>query len=167
MYARLDGEKVFSISGVRNPALFFPNLGKLLPGEDYILGIASFMPDAQVAHWLKNLPSLPIPGRFNFRHLTKGLSENADGGAYYLHPTRQNIAELTQLAAAVVNNENLCSHVIAFRGHEGLFSFHDAFDCDDILISSKIPEEHVVAFSLALGSEWKRIVNPQELWRKS
>jgi hypothetical protein len=162
MEAVLDIDEVYIIWNVLNQEVFFANLHKLLPEEDYILGLASFMPDRQVALWLKSLPQLPITGRFNYRHLTKVNSENADGGAYYLPATRQNLNELTRLTAAVKGPECLCSHVIAFRKDEALFSFHDAFEGSALLVSSKIPESQVAAFSRALGLEWKLIANPQQ-----
>src|SRR6266705_4952397 len=101
MQAVLDIDRVYIIWNVLNQQVFFANLHKLLPEEDYILGLASFMPDKQVALWLKSLPQLPITGRFNDRFLTKMNSDHADGGAYYLPATRQNLNRLTQLAAIV------------------------------------------------------------------
>ena len=167
MEAILDEDKVFRVSGANDAAAFFCNLNKLLPQPNYILGIACFTPAEKIGRWLQRQPVLAIPRRYNYRHLTKVLSENKWGGAYYLSPTSQNLTTLTQFAAEIENPSLLCSHVIGFKGNEALFSFHDAFEGDDLLVSSKISLELLNQFCHASGLEYRLTDNPQQRggWR--
>ena len=50
-------------------------------------------------------------------------------------------------------------HVKAYREEKLLFTFHDAFDGSDLLVSEQVPEENVQAFSTALGGTCRREKN--------
>lgn len=61
-------------------------------------------------------------------------------------------------------------HVKAYREGRLLFTFHDAFDGSDLLVSDQIPEEKVRAFAFALGATHRREPNvnkrdPEQLRR--
>src|SRR5579863_6760005 len=101
MYLKFPEDMLFSISGIFDQPLFFENLPKLIPNEEYILGLASYIPDEVIGAKLQKFPSLPIPGKYNFRFLTKSNSDARWGGAYYIRASADNLNELVAMAKAV------------------------------------------------------------------
>lgn len=160
MYITFCDDDLYRITDLIDHAEFFCNLPKLLPFEDYIIGIASFLPTEKTGSWLKSFPSLPIPGRYNFRFLTKKKSETSWGGAYYFHATAYNLNEIDAMAKSVDDPAELCSHIIAFSKERPFFNFHDAFGSDDMLVSTEVPKGNVEAFCAALCVKYEVIPNP-------
>lgn len=161
MYTGFEDDELVHMDGIFDHINFFYNLPRLLPYEDYILGLASLMPTEEIGVWLQSLPSLIIPGRYNFRFLTKTNKETQWGGAYYLHATKGNLEQLCLKAKLVDNPALFCSHVIAFSKVEPLFNFHDAFEGGDLVVSSKVPIVQIQAFCSELRASYKIVQNPQ------
>jgi hypothetical protein len=159
MYATLVGANVISISGLNDPALFFKHIAKIMVDEDGVIGIASFMPAKQVAEWLNSLPEINVPRRFDFKQLTKSIADDPAGGAFYFSSTRAHLDYISRLAAAVDSSEMLCSHVIGFYGDSSMFSFHDAFGCDDMLVSPDVPQKSIDTFCHATGGKYRIVAN--------
>ena len=93
MYLSFPEDTLISIDGISEPAEFFAHLPELLPSEKYIIGLASYIPNKIVGRWLKSLPYLRIPQKYNFRFLTKINSGNRLGGAYYLGRLGKDLSE--------------------------------------------------------------------------
>jgi len=163
MNARFDDKELVNISGITESSAFFRFLPKLVADEDCVIGIASlFVANERVAKWLHDLPQISVPGKFNFRFITKVNRENPLGGAFYFRPTKSRLSDATRMAAlAEESGEFLCSHVIGFKGFQSLFSFHDAFCCDPMLVSSSIPRQRIEAFCTAIKARYDVVANPQ------
>jgi hypothetical protein len=158
MYALLDTDRAIRIDGILDPGLFFTHLPKLLPNDDYVLGLGCHQPHARVKLWLDGLPPLSIPRKYDHRsNFDLHRVKDPYGGAWYLRPTPASLAELTRLAGLVSEPQSLSVHVIAFRGETALFSFHDAFCGDEMLVSPRINEFLVSAFCAALGVEFRTV----------
>ena len=165
MYAVIHQREVFAISGVLAPQLLFEHLSKLWPNCQPTLGIGCFEPDKRVGAWLRSLPRLNVPREYDFKRECNTYAENEYAGAYYLPATTDYLRDLAHLAGLVSAAQYLCDHLIGFVGEEALFSFHDAFCGDDMLVSPKIPREHVEAFCNAIAVQYKLIRNPMgEAW---
>jgi hypothetical protein len=158
MYALFDTDHVTRIDGVLDPALFFGHLPKLLPQDDFVLGLGCYRPDMRVKTWLDTLPPLHIPPQYDHRsNFDLHRKQDPLGGAWYLRPTSSNLAELVRLARLVTEPQFLCVHVIAFRGETSLFSFHDAFCGDEMLVAPGIDEDCVKAFCIALDAKSRTV----------
>ena len=161
MYIRFECDSLFSIACIREPSPFFANISLILPPNDCVIGVASYLPEGAIAKWLHNLPDIEIPRQFDFKHLVKSNSENPDGGAFYFSATEFYLNQAAHLASLVASPEFLCSHVICFRGEKPILMYHDAFQYDDMLVSSDVPVEQIEAFRSALGVGYKLVPNPQ------
>ena len=153
----LDSQDRWVVEGLKDPVAFFGRLSFLIP-EDSILYFegVSVVPEA-VQFYEENRAKnaifvvrdtiFPIPEIFHVS-MSPGfidlLSKHSRQGCF--------------------------RHVKAYREERLLFTFHDAFDGSDLLISDRIPAEEVEAFCGSLGATHRREPNinkrdPEQLRR--
>jgi hypothetical protein len=163
MYALFYDTEVYRIDDILQPEPFFRNLHLLLGDEECTLGLFCDLPNEAVKGWIRKSPGFEVPKEYDFRTTYEKFyrKDFPDGAVVYLHATPEVLGELTDLASSVQEPYELCSHVIAFGSRGSLFSFHDAFATDEMLLSIGISAERVAAFSSALGLPYRKIWNPQ------
>jgi hypothetical protein len=146
----LDSRERWAVAGARDPVAFFRHLGLLIPagsilyfeGVHVVPAAASFYeanraPDAAGT---KRETLFPIPDVFHVSvgpNVVAGLLESLG-----THP-----------------QTSCFLHLKGYHDGKVLFSFHDAFDGCDLLISDRVPEAAVRAFCKELGAGFKREPN--------
>ena len=163
MYALFYETEVYRIDDILEPEPFFKHVHRLLEGEECTLGLTCDLPNEEVKQWIRALPEVSVRPEYDFRPSYEKFyrKDHPDGTVVYVPSTPQTLRQLAEISSRLHKPYELCSHVIAFGEHGSLFSFHDAFQTDEMLISIHIPVERVSAFSSAIDLPYHRISNPQ------
>jgi hypothetical protein len=155
MYIHVDSPQHYFIDNLLDCRGFLSAVQKILEPEDFLVfssyasppKIRSFLeqhqlePDAHVVRERQRLTYLDddYPDAFAVRWLAQPVL--LDGLARLLTDSSQCM--------------DLCCHVIAYGRRGALFSFHDAFQSDPLIISGIIPESQVREFCSQLGVTYK------------
>jgi len=157
----LDSADRWVIEELKDPVAFFRHLSVLIPGDStlYFEG-CGIIPDV-TQFYERNRASnavcvvrdtiFPVPDIFHVSMAPTVIESLVD--LLSRHPV------------------DVCfNHVKAYRGEKLLFAFHDAFDGSCFLVSDRISEESVRAFSSSLGGVYRREPNenkrdPEQLRR--
>jgi hypothetical protein len=144
----LDSPEWWVIGNVREPVAFFRHLGLLVP-EDSILYFEGIAVGPEVAKFYETHRAIkgavcvardmlyPVPEIFHIQ-MGAGMTER-----------------LIELVGRH-SQERCFTHLKAYREGKLLFSFHDAFDRSDLLVSDRIPAERIEAFCKELGVTYRR-----------
>jgi len=162
MFLEFDSHEVAAIVGVRSAAAFFANLPKLLPAtHEWIIGIGCYEPEEAFETWCETLGEVSVPRKFDFqRAFDLNRKSYPRGRGFYLRAAPSNIDRLARFVTQSQSPDLFCDHVIAFEGNLPLFSFHDAFQGSDLLVSPRIPQVNVQAFCDALAVTFHKIKPP-------
>lgn len=162
MYAPFESDEVICVPGLRQPKAFFVHLPQLLPGEEWTIGVGCYEPDERFVDWLGTIGEVSVPKKFNFKwSFDANRSEYPRGGAFYIKATGAHLGQLAGFARQTQSIEQFIDHVIGFEGETALFSFHDAFQGPDLLVSTMIPQSSLGKFCSSLGVNFQIIANPQ------
>ena len=162
MEAIIDRETVYCVEGLLDSANFFENLGRLVPREDWTLGIGSYDLAPNVWNWLDSQSKSEVRMEYDFRRLFDIHRDGYPlGGAFYLPPKIEILAQLGEFVSECESTEFSCDHVIGFDDGGGIFSFHDAFQGGRLLISPSIPRENIEDFCSHINAPFSLVANPQ------
>lgn len=157
----LDSVDRWVIRELKDPGAFFRHLGVLIPADSIL--------------YIESQDTAPEAARFYAEHRAANPVPVVRDAIYPV-PEIFHVA----LAAGVTEGlarltgqyqlERCLGTVKAYQEGRLLFTFHDAFDGSDLLVSDRIPEEHVRAFCAVLGANCQREPNvnqrdPEQLRR--
>jgi hypothetical protein len=146
----LDSEERWVIQGLEDAPAFFRHLDLLIPGGGilYFEG-TEIAPEVAQFYERNRAPDavcvardtiFPIPETFHVSMKPEVVAGLLD--LLRQHPT-----------------ETCFHHMKAYREAVLLFTFHDAFDGSDLLVSDRVSEENVCAFASRLGAASRRETN--------
>lgn len=146
----LDSTDRWVIEGLKDPVAFFRNLGVLIP-MDSILYFEGCEIVPEVAEF------------YNRNRASNAVCVTRDTifpvpDMFHVSMTAEVVAGLVDLLSRHAVAECF-NHVKAYREDKLLLAFHDAFDGSDLLVSDRIPEESIRAFSLNVGAIHRREPN--------
>lgn len=156
----LDSDERWVIEGAKDPIAFFRHLTQLIP-DDSILYFEGDAPPPEVARF------------YEITRAANAVAVVRDTIAPI--PERSHVGMKPGVLEALVNllgrhPQDACfRHVKAYREGKLLFTYHDAFDGCELLVSDRIPEANVQAFCTVLGVACRREPNqkrdPEQLRR--
>ena len=101
MYAPFDDDKLFCVSDLNDPLVFFDHVECLLSGEESVLGLFNYGPDARVGAWMRHVEKVHVAKKFDFQKLVRIYAENEMADCIYFRATKANLGDLTRLAGEV------------------------------------------------------------------
>ena len=146
----LDSREHWAVAEVRDPVLFFRHLAVLIPEDSILYFEGVSLAPAAVSLYRANRARdaicvaretiYPVPEVF---HVSMGRSV---------------VAGLLELLRTHLQ-PSCFIHVKAYQDGKLVFSFHDAFDGSELLISDRVSEEAVRAFCKEVGGTLRREPN--------
>jgi hypothetical protein len=161
MYAPFDDDTLYCIWDLKDPVVFFKNVGCLLGSEESVLGLVNYGPDERVGLWMRSVKKVSAPKKFDFQELARIYAENEMAGCIHFRATKSNLTDPIRLAGEV-DEYPVCDHLIGFKDETSIFSFHDAFRRAEMYISSAVPEARVDAFCAGTNTKPTILPNPQK-----